>query len=347
MSNDNDNKRPQWLGNVLLLFLSTAIALVLAEFVFRAVKQLQWQEAATQWDHQLYVMFPDNPVEYGLRPDSQRENKIPRTGATWHYRINADGFRGEDFPVTKSADRILFMGDSYMFGWAEDEERTFPVLVQRRLAEPPYELPVEAFNLGVPGYNTEQEAHLLAQVIDRYAPDLVVLGYVMNDAEPQKNVPQRPEILYRYVTSWLWAYIRQQVNHHVFAGEQVLPTGLNEHEPFLQAVRQQGGKWAEVRRAFAAMASLCRERGVPFLVLVFPGHAQPFAVASYPYSEIHEAVTRLATEHGVPVIDGYEYMRGKNKEHYQVRGDGHPNGRAFAVYANVLAPRVYELLGGR
>ena len=56
-------------------------------------------------------------------------------------------------------------------------------------------------NAGVPGYNTEQEAVMLDELLPRYRPDMVVVGYVMNDAEPQMNVPQPPAMTYRYASS--------------------------------------------------------------------------------------------------------------------------------------------------
>ena len=42
----------------------------------------------------------------------------------------------------------------------------------------------EAYNLGVCGYNTTQELALLEHLGLKLLPDCVVLGYVLNDAEP-------------------------------------------------------------------------------------------------------------------------------------------------------------------
>ncbi len=95
------------------------------------------------------------------------------------------------------------------------------------LAKPPYKLEIDVYNLGVPGYNTVQEYHLLNQVLDRYAPSLVVLGYVMNDAQPQHNVHVRPSVKYKYVTSWLLAFVKEQINDYAYGGEPVLATGAN------------------------------------------------------------------------------------------------------------------------
>jgi hypothetical protein len=45
-------------------------------------------------------------------------------------------------------------------------------------------------------------------------------------------------------------------------------------------------------------------------------------------------------------VDVLPYTKDKDHENYMVKGDGHPNGRAFAETAQVLAPIIYEYLEG-
>ena len=199
-------------GSALLLLLSTIFALVLAEYIFRAFEQMQWRRAVTSHQHELYSMLPDSPLEFALRPQVARENRIPKTGAVWSYRINSDGFRGDDFDRRSQRQRVVFVGDSYTFGWGVAQDQVLPRAVERELARPPYSLRIDAYNLGVPGYNTVQESYLLAQALDRYSPSAVVLGYVMNDAQPQQNVHVRPSIYYGAVRSWFLAFLKQHFN---------------------------------------------------------------------------------------------------------------------------------------
>jgi lysophospholipase L1-like esterase len=333
-------------GSMMLLLISSVIALGLAEYAFRTIKEVQWRISAKQWQHELYAMLPDSPLEYALYPGVSRENRIPDTGQTWSYRINADGFRGADFDSESSRKRVLFVGDSYTFGWAVDEDEVLTEAVKRVLVNPPYNVDIEAYNLGVPGYNTFQEYYLLNQVIDRYAPALVVLGYVMNDAEPQRNVPERPSVRYKYVNSWLLAFIKEQLNYYVYAGKPILHTGINSNldNPRL-SVQENGPKWAEGHQAFEDMAALCNKREVPFLVVIFPSHNYAFD-DRYPMRMIHEKVLKWADENGVRAVDMLRHVQGKNYKEFRVEGDGHPNGRSFAETANVLAPIIYESLEG-
>lgn len=330
-------------GSIALLLISTIVALCLAEFVFRSVKEWQWRNAAESWQHALYAMLPDSPMEYALYPGVSRENLIPDTGKMWAYRINSEGFRGDDFDPEDHRKRVLFVGDSYTFGWAVDQAQVLPATVARVLAKPPYSMAINAYNLGVPGYNTVQEFHLLNHVVDRYAPDLVVLGYVVNDGEPQKNVPERPSIRYKYVSSWLLSYVKEQINYYVYQGEPVLKTGLNLHTDGLAAVQENGPRWGEGRQAFADMVALCNSREVPFMVIIHPAYPHPFD-DRYPFRIIHDEVLRWAEMNGVRAVDMLTYMEGKDSENYRVEGDGHPNGRAFDETAQVIAPLIYEYL---
>ncbi len=332
-------------GSLMLLVISLVFALILAEYIFRAVKEIQWRRASKHWQHELYAPLPDSPLEYELHREAFRENRIPDTGQTWQYRTNTHGFRGEDFDPRDNRKRVLFIGDSYTFGWAVNQDEVLTEYVEQVLAQPPYGLEINAYNLGVPGYNTVQEYHLLNKVIEHYAADLVVLGYVMNDGEPQQNVPVRPSIRYKYVSSWLLAYIKDNLNHYIFNGDSILESGINLNTKYLLAAKENGPKWAEGRQAFTDMVALCHSRGIPFLVVIHPDYTKPFG-DRYPYRMIHEEVSSWADEQQVTVVDMLEHIKDKNNKNYNVEGDGHPNGRAFSETAQVIAPLIYGYLEG-
>ncbi len=333
-------------GSLVLLLISSLVSFGLAEYGFRIIKEWKWRNEAADWTSEFFKPLLDSPLEYGLQPGAVRENLIPDTGVTWHYRINADGFRGEDFYPEKDRKRVLFLGDSYTFGWAVDQDEVLSESVQRVLAKPPYNLNIQAYNLGVPGYNTFQEYHLLNQVVDRYEPDMVVLGYVMNDAEPQQSVPQRLSVRYKYVTSWMFAYLKEQINSYIFDGKPVLNTGVVDVlEDYLPAMQKNGPAWVEAREAFADMIALCHKRNIPLIVVIYPDYTQEFD-DRYSYQAIHEEVFEWADKSGVRTVDMLPYMRGKDANNYRVKGDGHPNGKAFAEAAQVLAPVIHESLEG-
>jgi lysophospholipase L1-like esterase len=136
-----------------------------------------------------------------VMPLSLREN--PR----WEISLNSMGFRDEEFSVTKppSSFRIVCIGDSWTFGANVGQVQSYP---QRLKALLDQELPLanfEILNLGVLGYSSYQGLELLRSRVMGLLPDLVVIGFGMNDASMpgcrDKDVPayNRP----RTFTNWL------------------------------------------------------------------------------------------------------------------------------------------------
>jgi len=75
----------------------------------------------------------------------------------------------------------LFLGDSVTFGYRMARwQDTFPFLADS-LAAIRDSLEIETVNLSVEGYSQWQEAIVMQKEGARYSPDLVVVGFVLND----------------------------------------------------------------------------------------------------------------------------------------------------------------------
>jgi lysophospholipase L1-like esterase len=119
-----------------------------------------------------------------------------RGSPVWDISINSRGFRDREFLQEKPASvfRILCLGDSWTFGANVDQEHTYPQQLEKMLA---YEFPssrVEVINLGVLGYSSFQGLELLKTTAVGLDPDLVIIGFTMNDASiagfRDKDMPQ-------------------------------------------------------------------------------------------------------------------------------------------------------------
>lgn len=95
--------------------------------------------------------------------------------------INADGFFGRDYARAKPANtwRIVGVGDSVTMYYSAEQlgylsllERALPAVVGRN---------VEVLNLAVVSYETPQQVRSLVTRGLRYEPDLVIVGYCVND----------------------------------------------------------------------------------------------------------------------------------------------------------------------
>jgi len=93
------------------------------------------------------------------------------------------GFRGADFPKAKPRGtfRIVALGGSSTFGFHDNDDGTYPFLLQRLYEENPGPMRVEVINAGFPYYNTGTIRGLLEDEIVSYEPDLITLYSAYND----------------------------------------------------------------------------------------------------------------------------------------------------------------------
>jgi lysophospholipase L1-like esterase len=94
------------------------------------------------------------------------------------YKHNSLGFRDiEHNYKEKTKKRIMFLGDSFCYGYGISQKYIFTELLIDKLEE--YEL----FNCGISGYGTDQEYLLLVKYIDIIKPDIVILLLCDNDVK--------------------------------------------------------------------------------------------------------------------------------------------------------------------
>ena len=97
---------------------------------------------------------------------------------------NGLGLRDDrEYTLEKGAStfRILVLGDSVTFGHGGIAENAYPRLLEKLLREWRSDVDWQVWNAGVPGYNTSQELAHLLELGPLARPDLVVVGFFLND----------------------------------------------------------------------------------------------------------------------------------------------------------------------
>lgn len=163
---------------ILRLALSLGVLLVLligTEFVLRGQG---WGAIPSVWFD----------PEVGTRFHPSQERDIFATGNRFMHTadINALGLRGHEPRPEADGDagrRVVCLGDSFTFGWGVEDDETFPVQLEA-LLEGESDGPVDVINCGLPGYNTYQEHQLYKKLMQPLAPDVVVIGWYLNDLDP-------------------------------------------------------------------------------------------------------------------------------------------------------------------
>jgi lysophospholipase L1-like esterase len=332
--------RGQRLTNLLLLVVSIAVALGIAEVVFRWHTSRTYDRELPEWAVNLVVIhgaqvFAFKPHVSGEGVGSvDMKRKFP-------YRTNAHGLRDRD-RLAKAAGtkRVLVVGDSYTWGYAIAEEEAFPQVAERLFVERG-RADVEVINGGVPDYNSRQERELLSKLVPIYRPDAVVLAYVVNDAEPTTSMPTAPEEVYRHSRSWLLTEVAERLNRRVFR-RRWLPTAKdNVGSNYLDGFDEGSVKWRDSREAIREMRDLAAAAASSFTILMMPDFTQHLD-DRYGLRKIHDAVARWGRELDIPVFDLLELFHGEDQSKLIVPWDGHPNAEAHRRIADFLVDRILD-----
>ncbi len=258
---------------------------------------------------------------------------------------NSLGYRDLERAEAKPAGerRVVSLGDSFAWGVGIEFDDTYARRVERALGRRPGER-WEVVQLARPGMGTVEQAQQLAEEGLAYGPDVVVLGFVLNDSEDENAAEAR--------RARDWEETRRERQERR-AGRGVLDRSVVwrfvsgrleatvENRRRLEGYRSQFlpgyPGWIACRKALARMGALCRERGVPFVVMIFPLFADPLD-EGYPFADIHALVARAATDAGAVVIDLLPAYRGLRSSLLVVdgRNDEHPNEIAHRIAAQEL-----------
>ena len=128
--------------------------------------------------------FEHNEVFWTADPDLQQfPMNHNEEGKTFPVSTNADGLRPPFHEIERTPDttRIMALGCSTTFGWGVKDDETYPARLALELQSRGYNN-VEVINGGQPGYTTFQGQWLWDHTTRHYRPDVVLVGYVVQDA---------------------------------------------------------------------------------------------------------------------------------------------------------------------
>lgn len=245
-------------------------------------------------------LSPNPKLGFELRPDSRVSSEVD-------YRINGAGFRGPALrDKSAGVPRVAVFGDSIVFGYWVAEGDAFPAQLGALLAPR-----VETLNLGVPGYNLDQEVEHLRQRVDALAPDHVVFGFCLNDLEGLLSFEYGLTQTRREARSGPRRALESLLSFSRFAAW--IEYRLTEREARAQFARARnplGGELYEVKAealdahldaSFGLLASTLRSRGISGTVAIFPVLGNRFE--NYPYKTLHAQIAAAAARAGLGAVD--------------------------------------------
>ena len=244
--------------------------------------------------------------------------------------INSKKLRDQEhsYEKTPGTRRVLMLGDSLTFGWGVRFADTTSQLIEERLNRSGG--PWEVINAGVGNYNTSQEvAYYLAEG-QRYEPDVVVLNYFINDAEPTPR--QRDNLFLR----WSYAYVYLSGRFDILMRQLSERGDWRDYYHGLYAPDQPG--WKVAAASIRTLAETVRSTGARLIIANYP---ELHDLRTYPFPEVSDSLARLAGEIGAEFIDLTDSVRGREETSLWVHPeDAHPNGLANRLFSDALVPLI-------
>ncbi|MBI1791539.1 MAG: SGNH/GDSL hydrolase family protein [Acidobacteria bacterium] len=257
--------------------------------------------------------------------------------------INSQGLRDHEYSHAKPSDvfRILMLGDSTALGWGVPLEQTVAKILERELnrtGAPGYRR-VEVLNAGVGNYGTVQEVAHYRTYGRAFHPDLVILEYFINDAEPVPRERTASLLGRSYLVSFAVSKMDSLLQ---FSGlrprwDQYYAGLYRDDPPALRAAQE----------ALRELAGLTRRDGAKLLVALLPELHQ--INGGYRFAREHQKIKDVLAAVHTPAIELIEGLRGHGPESalWVTPDDPHPNGAANALIAAQIAPWILENVPGR
>jgi lysophospholipase L1-like esterase len=126
-----------------------------------------------------------NELFWGLKPNLRDEPFLHKElGTYFKVSSNSRSMRYREIPAGRQPKtvRILALGDSTTFGWGVEQDQTYPAQLEQLLQAKHPDMSIEVIDGGVPGYTSFQGLYHFRKYAAAYEPDIVLFGYIVQDA---------------------------------------------------------------------------------------------------------------------------------------------------------------------
>jgi hypothetical protein len=253
----------------------------------------------------------------------------------WHDPRNTLGFNDREYGP-KTGPRVMLLGDSYTEGTGVAKHERFSALLEGLLRTT--DSTVEVVNTGGSGLDTFEEASILLRIGDVIQPDVVIVAYVLNDADGADPASRRPLAVgdnFFIHTLGSYAYYRfYTMVRGPWAGrsrDAVWPMWQARHEAASPG-------WWRVLDGLDRIAAWCEERGALRYLVVYP----VFASGTERMRDVMDQVIGAGTARGFVSRSALDDFLEPWEALAFSRYDWHPGARAHVIMARGLHALIGE-----
>jgi lysophospholipase L1-like esterase len=323
-------------GSLLLLGVSLCLSIICAEMILRLLGH--YGEPVSFISNSRLV---DDPI---LDWRYLRNSELRIGGVVYQY--NRSGFRDVDHEVKKlpGVRRIVVLGDSVTEGYGVAWKYVFAHRLQSELGDH-----FEVINIAMGGLNTPQEVHLFEQEGLPYRPDLVVMNFVLNDADffTKFGAARRYQmekdahiglLLNMPVHPWVKRFLKSSALVYFVKGsvENLKGRLLGvEDSDYYSRLWGKPENRRKITAGFHKLAELQRKGRFEVLVLIWPLLTE---FKHYRFELIHQWVTDEAINAGLKVFDLLPEFTKLSYRELQVTAEDnvHPNALGHEVGAKAF-----------
>jgi lysophospholipase L1-like esterase len=317
-----------WRHRLVALGAGVVVALVLGETIVRVFDLAPTMGIVTA-DAEAFARIP------GVFAPSRRWDGLGRRGLAFSAGINSLGYRGAEPPREAAANlRVLFVGDSFVFGDAVQDHETWPAQLETALG---CAKPVVVYNAGVPGA-TLLDAIAMADRARALAPHAIVAEFTAsNDVtdllgpslwsrmEAKRQAGWWQDVAARVLTrSGLWNLLRRARIAWESRARLSAPPA---------AVRGAQHRYAELLRTWA---SRLRHDGTPLVFVAYPSYQM---LVSRDRTLV-DWVLGVAREAEIDPIDLWPVLARDGQaleKNFLVPRDAHPSPAGYTLAARAVA----------
>lgn len=321
--------------NIVLVTILLALTLLGFELVLRAV--------IPSMDFRGLSQRTDDPIAMKMKPNADM-----RLGGV-RVVTNSDGYRDREFAAPHIHEKLIgVLGDSVTFGQGVPQDLTYPALMEKNLNALLAPQRFRVWNLGVCGYNTEQEYYVFKSFLLPKRPVWVVMGYNLHNSQPidRREAPDESG------TSWLTRLLDPSESRTLAVLKTRVGALIRRLRPdwyassFVTNINDTytdpKGYWERRKRFILDTHTQSKAAGAGFTLAILPIMVN---FDQYPFLQPHHIIIDFCKANGIDYIDLLPFFKGKDYTRLHVSLiDSHANKDAQAVFAEAIVGHLKDKL---
>jgi lysophospholipase L1-like esterase len=312
-----------------------------------------FERATMIWEGEATSPLPAGPTTSVELPDDVHAVLVAHAETEWalpsdvamrsgtiEYKMNSEAMRAPDIGPRKGprSVRLLTLGDSTVWGDRVYESEVFSAVLAQRLTTT-WGCPVEAFNGGVPGFDSGQALQRMKRLGPRIEPDIVVVATIWSDLVVNRGEVLKSSPTSSSVREGLRRFAVYRVARHLLgpalAQRQVAWLDSPNALASVDDARPARVALAQYIQNLAAIAGAAAPARVIFLALPAPidvgKYSIPPTILNY-----RAGMRRVSDRVGAEFVDAPAKFAAEPQGRHLFIDQVHPNRFGHALLADIL-----------